>query len=102
IVTSLSLAGPNCLDVLAELGQRIRLPPIIALASSSDASMYAEAQRLGVAFIFEKPINPSDIRDALFSLEGGNFAELSGAHQRRMGALQRGNHWLSELYGSVR
>jgi CheY-like chemotaxis protein len=96
IITALGLPGPGGLEILASLSKSVTLPPLIGLASAGDTVLFAEAKRLGFSFVFEVPLNPTDLRDTLFSIPGGDFAELPGASQRRLRALERGTRWLAD------
>jgi CheY-like chemotaxis protein len=93
IIADLLLPGMDGIEILELLRGRGDMTHVVLLASPSQASRYAEEARPLAAFLYEKPLDVHDIRDALFSLTGGSFHESAAALRTRIGSLARGSHF---------
>jgi CheY-like chemotaxis protein len=95
IISDLALAGASGLEILERLRARKDMTHFILLALPSEAQLHAAEARPIAAFLYEKPVDVQDIRDALFSLTGGSFHEEAAALRARINSLARGNRFRS-------
>ena len=68
IVTDIRMPGRSGLEVLADLRQAHVATPVIVITGFGDATALAEAKRLGVAAVFDKPFDLDDLRAAVRNL----------------------------------
>jgi CheY-like chemotaxis protein len=93
IISDSSLPGMGGLEILAALRERGDLTHFILLAQPEEAKLPAVRAGPVAAFLYEKPVNAHDIRDALFSLTGGSFHEEASALRDRIKSLARGSRF---------
>lgn len=93
IISDLSLPGMDGIEILERLRRRGDMTHFVLLASPSEASAYAVEATPVAAFLYEKPLDVQDIRDALFSLTGGSFHESAAALRARISSLARGSRF---------
>jgi CheY-like chemotaxis protein len=93
IICDSSLPGKDGLEILVALRERADLTHFILLAEPAEAKLQALRAGPLVAFLYEKPVNAHDIRDALFSLTGGSFHEEASALRVRIQSLARGSRF---------
>jgi CheY-like chemotaxis protein len=92
IIAELSLPGMDGLQILERLRERGNLTHFILLAWPDEAAV--RPAKTGIAsFLYEKPVEVRDIRNALFSLTGGSFHEEAAALRKRIESIALGSRF---------
>lgn len=61
VISDIRMPGATALEVLEAMHDFEELPPVILITSFGDAHTHNEAKRLGVAALFDKPFEISDL-----------------------------------------
>jgi DNA-binding NtrC family response regulator len=69
IISDVRMPGRSGLDVLDTLRRIDRETPVILITAFGDAEIHAEAHRLGVLAVFNKPFDLDDLRTLVVSLQ---------------------------------
>jgi DNA-binding NtrC family response regulator len=69
IISDVRMPGRSGLDVLTALRRTDRETPVILITAFGDAEIHAEAHRLGVLAVFNKPFDLDDLRTLVVSLQ---------------------------------
>ncbi|RKH16015.1 response regulator [Corallococcus sp. CA047B] len=65
IITDVRMPGFTGLEVLARLRREQWNTPVILITAFGDAKLHGEAQRLGAAYVLDKPFELDELRDAV-------------------------------------
>ena len=93
IISDVALAGMSGIQILALLRERGDLTCFVLLAWPEEDVVPVVEARPAAAFLYEKPVDVQDIRDALFSMAGGSFQQEACALKARMDALAQANRF---------
>jgi DNA-binding NtrC family response regulator len=69
IISDVRMPGRSGLDVLSALRRTDHQTPVILITAFGDAEIHAEAHRLGVLAVFNKPFDLDDLRMLVVSLQ---------------------------------
>jgi DNA-binding NtrC family response regulator len=69
IISDVRMPGRSGLDVLTALRRTDHRTPVILITAFGDAEIHAEAHRLGVLAVFNKPFDLDDLRTLVVSLQ---------------------------------
>ncbi|WP_420715042.1 response regulator [Corallococcus sp. bb12-1] len=65
IITDVRMPGFTGLEVLARLRREQWDTPVILITAFGDAKLHSEAQRLGAAYVLDKPFELDELRNAV-------------------------------------
>lgn len=65
IITDVRMPGFTGLEVLARLRREQWDTPVILITAFGDAKLHSEAQRLGAAYVLDKPFELEELRNAV-------------------------------------
>ena len=74
VISDIRMPGASALEILEAMRDCEGLPPVILITAFGDAHTHAEAERLGVAAIFDKPFEIDDLLAKAQDLLGPNSA----------------------------
>jgi CheY-like chemotaxis protein len=83
IVSDVRMPGQTGLEVLASLRRADATIPVILITAFGDPELHAEARRLGVAAIFDKPFDIDDLKQAIHACDrGAETARVVRVHSK--------------------
>lgn len=68
IVSDVRMPGPSGIDVLGALRAVDWATPVVLMSAFADASVHAEAERLGAVAVFDKPFDVDDLCTAVVNV----------------------------------
>lgn len=65
VISDAALSGLGGLEVCEALHHQPQSPPFILLAEQDQLEIYAQAERAGADFVFDKPVNTEELRSVV-------------------------------------
>ena len=65
VLLDIRMPGTDGIEVLRQLGERERFPPVVVLTGHGDMALAVEAMKLGAMDFLEKPYEPAPLLNAL-------------------------------------